>query len=245
MKASSIRLHLSAIKHKHRVRNFNDPTASYRVNLALRGVSRLHPPLPDKRLAVSSAIFRKLRMKIVTVVDSGYEALLFCSALFLLYEGWFRIGELFAPSKLKAHESRFQYGNFICPDTGKLVVILSSDKTSFGRKRKLSWLPSSDARKILRRYLLRRPAPSSSAFFVHQDGSPLTVGQFRAIFRRLVIKANLNPSLCMCTPHSFRIGGCSRALAAGRDEAQILRHGRWSKQMLPRYSRPLSGRDFD
>ena len=235
-KVTSIRLHLSSIGHFHKIEGFDDPTTGYRVKLAVRGASQYRPPVIDKRVPVSKEIYQMLRTQLLSTCSSVYESLLFGATIALLYEGWFRIGELLAPSKVKVNESRLLVDGIAFEKYGSVVIRLSKDKTSKGKPRKIEFHPANDTRSFLFRYKRRRPSFTSGPFLIHIDGTPLTVGQFRSVFKTLVIKAGLDPTII--TPHSFRIGGCSRSKAEGLTDEVIQARGRWvTRGMLSRYTR--------
>ena len=236
--ASTLKVTLAAIRTVHLLYFNFDPSDTYHIRLALKGHSRICPTLPDKRIGMTDLTFKRIIGYIPLITSSSFESILFTAVLSFLFHGWLRIGEVLSTSKTRP-DARLQLRGLQI--SNKYVTIcLKFDKTSNGSNRLCKLLSSTLVCpcQSIRDFMVIRPFSSINApLFIHVDGSPLTVGQFRLVWKKIVLDLNLPNTL---TPHSFRMSGASRAVAAGLSSTEIRRTGRWASNssVYLKYIRP-------
>lgn len=235
--SAALRVYIAGIGAVHKLKGFTDPCSCFLVKNALKGVGRLRPAPPDSRSPILKDHMIKILKGFDIVTNSEFERAAFRAVLCLLYAGWFRIQELISSSKLRP-DARLRRNGIVCSENS-IVVTLSSDKTSVGRQRKVSVPVTKDKIDILTSITFYRGLSDSivdndSPFFVHSDGTPISVGQFRPLLSNVLKMMGLPTSI---TPHSFRIGGASGAAQAGESLDSIMRQGRWTSNAVSRYIR--------
>ena len=95
-----------------------------------------------------------------------------------------------------------------------------------------------DTVRLLERWLRVRAGlgiDSQAPLFCWPDGRGVTVAELRAMVKRVMAAAGLDPALFGA--HSLRIGGATAALAAGVPPALIRLMGRWSSDIYEIYTR--------
>ena len=239
--AAALRVHAAAISAYHKLSSMPNPCSSFIVSQALKGACRLRPAALDNRLPVSSSIMTQLLVGFHDIVLNPYEDTAFAALLHLLYSGWFRICELLSSSK-SVPDARLR-GSGVTIIDNSIVVQLLFDKTSKGRIRRMNLPCSSDGfdhHIAIQKFLDKKPVSHRSEdfpFFVHENGVPITVGQFRPLLTRVVEAKALPKEI---SSHSFRIGGASRAAFNGVSMPVIMTRGRWrADQCARRYVRSL------
>lgn len=233
----SMRVYLAAISFSERAVGSPDPTADFRVRRMVAGFTRRHPPREDSRKPITVCILVGLLGQFSMLCFDDYEATLFRAAAVTLFFGAFRPGEVLAQSTVQfdralAHED--------CRHMGEHVLLwLRVSKTDPLGRGTMVRLRSSPDRSLcpvasLQLYLFLAPS-GPGPLFRHQDGTPLTLSQFRTVFHRAVGCMGLDSRDYGL--HSFRIGAATAADQLGLPQEIIQRLGRWRSGAFRYYVR--------
>ena len=241
IKASSLRVHLSAIRSLHVLSgSIVPPTCTPRVNLILKALSD-NGPGPVQKLPITYPILHHLCSKL----GYSHHTLVWHAVLTLGFFGGLRGAEYtLVPSPL-----------------GPLCPPLLMNHISFGTIKGLNFMiltiPRSKTKphgfqisigcsgtptcavcsmhSYLRHRASRSPIPPNSHLFVLPNGSPLLKSVLNKKIKCLVSSIGLDPS--RFSTHSMRSGVATTAAIAGFNEIQVKCIGGWSSQAYTLYIR--------
>ncbi|KAM3911197.1 uncharacterized protein RB166_019888 [Leptodactylus fuscus] len=224
----------SGLNFFFQLRGWGNLFGSFLFRQALKGWRR-EVVSRDTRRPVSYDLLCRIVSSLASVCSSSYEVSLFSAGFSLAFFGALRIGELVPPSK-------FKHGGLLLEDVilSNGIVRIRIRRSKTDQQGKGSWIllrPVSGAVCVVRLVGLFLQVRSPGApFLVHESGDPLTVFQFRSIFRRVLSSLGLDPS--EYGTHSFRIGAATEASRAGLPVESVQRIGRWRSSCYASYVRP-------
>lgn len=208
----------------------------FSVRQALKGFRKVTFRV-DNRAPLSISLLRRLGFATCQVCFSPFEALLFRVAFSVCFFGAFRVSELF--SKNRTCESSLKAEDVSVKDGIASVFLCYSKTDQLGKGRTVllhkTILEEICPVSLISKYLLVRPKNAVS-FFIHIDGSPLTVYQFNGVLKKCMVFLDL-PNIRI-TSHSFRIGAATEAFRMGFSSDDIKALGGWSSNCFKRYIRP-------
>lgn len=236
--ASSLPGYMSAIAFVSKAAGCTEFTQDFRVRKMLEGMARMTPPLPDHRKPITPDMLKGLHQAFATLCSSSEETNLFRAALLTGFFGAYRPSELLASGKQDRSGRALQKHDLTWSD-GEVALTLRQSKTDqrgfshTTRLRESQDCPLCPVR-ALKEYL-GASCNEQGYLFQHADGSPLTLFQFRALFRRGLRMIGADPKDFGL--HSLRIGAASTAASLGMPAEAIQRIGRWHSSAYRRYIR--------
>lgn len=235
---STISTYLAGLGFHHKLHNLEDPTTSFVVRKLLEGCKRMRGSL-DVRAPITETILRKISLVLPVVCFSAYEANLFKAAYLLAYFGLLRVSEIVYTTPAHAHRRLLFSDLCITERPQSLVISIRFSKTNqAGPPTSLRIPASADASLCpflaLKHYMTLRPT-GSIYLFVHQNGLPLTRGQFGSVLAKAICHLGLQTQVY--TSHSFRIGRASDLSSRGVSTEAIMKLGRWRSLAVKSYIR--------
>lgn len=196
-------------------------------------------PSQDMRLPFTLDILHTIVDSLKRLHSSWYHVVMYKAIYLLAFHALLRVGEYTVRGSERGHtlsqdDIHFSVKNNIIQ---KLLIRMRHYKHSKNPVTlSLSPLPVRQYCPVLAlaSYLSQR-APVKGPLFLGIDNSPLTTAQFSSVLKMSVIDAGLDPS--KYKPHSFRIGGTTRAHELNLSESKIQEIGRWRSSSYRRYIR--------
>lgn len=242
---ATIQSYLSAVRHLHVCMGLPEPRAgpTPKLDLVQRGIRRVQaerqePGQGRPRRPITPAILRQIRA-LWSASAHDFDTIMLWSACTLCFFGFFRIGEITAPSDSAFRvDSHLGYSDLAVDDSANptlLHVHLKVSKTDQFR-RGMDVFVGSTGNDLcpVSAYLAVR-GPSLGAVFRWHDGGVLTPTRFTARIREALETLGLNSTLY--AGHSFRIGAATTAAERGIDDAFIKILGRWESSAYQVYIR--------
>ena len=233
--ASSITSSLSAISYIHKMKNLEDPTASFVVRKLLHGAAKLRPS-HDQRAPVTKAILHQLVLSSPQVSSCYYNTVLTAAMYLLAFHAFLRIGEIAVTTGTQASKV-LQLNQFSITNTD-CTVVFHTFKHYQGPPVTLfiSALASSPFCPVqaMKTYLAVR-TKSPGPLFMFPGGIPVSKSFFGDQLKKSLAWAGLSKS--SYKGHSFRIGAATVAAMQGISEEEIQRMGRWKSQAFKKYIR--------
>lgn len=204
----------------------------------MRGLGVFAPPVVDKCRPLTPITLSRLLRAFLQLCSSPYEAWAFRAVSIVLFFGAFRPSEVLSASARDFSGRALQLKD-ISFIGGALIITLRYSKTDqrgagcrvrLGQAKNGSLCPM----RTMRTYLYFCPTVQGS-LFCHQDGTPITMFQFRALFYRALELLGLDRTRYGL--HSFRIGAASMAAVIGLPARDIQRIGRWRSCAFKYYVR--------
>ena len=243
----SIRLYLSALRHKQLLDSGIDPAlgAFHRLHYVLRGCHRSLPSsVRPKRLPITPTILRLLHHCWAThspthLHDTACLWAACCTAFF----GFLRSGE-FTCNSWDAHNANpglsLQDISIDSRSRPSVVhVTLRHSKTDvFGVGVTIHLGRTGDVLcpvSALLAYMAIRP-PTPGPLFLLQSGKPLSRTVLVSAVRQTLLSMGVDVS--GYNGHSFRVGAATAAAQAGLSDSAIQQLGRWKSAAFTRYLRP-------
>ena len=222
---TTIRSHLSAIKH-HCIR-YDIPHGldSQRIHLLLKGLAKrsARPAIPTAAITTHHMKLLKKASKSLLSKKKHYQ---FMAIMAVAFYGFLRPSEYC--TTLSDHHLKWDDVQF-SKKKRKVRLTLKSYKHSINK----STINLNSARVCCPVYWLKR----YRQMFTTYHGEPLfdiSAKDFRTTLRNLCEVAKIKSKL---TPHSFRHRGASWASKQGWPDARIRAHGRWKSDAYKRYVR--------
>ena len=228
--------HLSAIAHKHKMRNFPDPTQSFKVRKMLSGYRKSHPSTYDRRKPISKHVLMQLLAAIPTLFPNRYSCALYRAIFSLAFYAFLRVGEY----AVSAGEQRniLQFDDIIVQPLGnvpypEIEIHFRAYKHSNGATRtiKISSAQLASVLQIYVEYRGKQPGP----FFITQSSKPICRSTVASVLSTTLKYCGYDPS-CYNT-HSFRVGATCHAASCGMSDTQIRYMGRWQSNAFLHYIR--------
>lgn len=243
MAHSTILSQLSAIAYLHKLHGLPDPTKSFLVSRAIRGVLKLAPSY-DVRLPITEHILSRICTAIPHVAQSQFERLLVHAVFTTAFYGLARIGELLPHSHHT--DNVLQFSDVSFEASGSYLSRMHVTFRHF--KHNTASIPHVIPLETLA-HAITCPVSAMVAFlqlrgsrpgplFMQPNGPPFLRHQFQMLTERCLQFCDLDTS--RYKGHSFRIGGASLAAARGMSDAQIRLLGRWKTDAFKRYIRCTS-----
>ena len=225
----TIQVYLAAITFWHHTQGLCSPVSNNStLKLLIRGIwcSQAERPPKRCRLPISPQILNQLQGAVDADTSmSGRDSRLLRAAMSLAFYGFLRVGEFTAtplhPVPLRRRDIWF-VGHQL------KVLVRRSKSDQWGRGTIVSVGCSGDSSCLvssMKRYLECCLAPSSSPYFIWEDGSPLTARKFRLQLWVYFGKLGLDPN--QFNTHSFRIGAATTAAKVGISSGVIKQLGCW------------------
>ena len=239
---ATICTYLAAVRHAQIMRGHPEPRESSslpRLRLVQNGARRERAssgPSPPTRLPITPPHLWRLRP--LDGVATSYEERLLWAAAAVCFFGFFRAGEITAPSA-SAFDPRVHlaWGDVsISGDNQVLRVFLKRSKTDqYGRGTEVFIGATRNELcpvQAVRSYVVVR-GESPGAFFRSLDCCPLSKARFVELVRSSLARV----PIAGYSGHSFRIGAATAAAQAGIPDSAIQALGRWSSPAFLRYIR--------
>ncbi|XP_013410733.1 uncharacterized protein LOC106173936 isoform X2 [Lingula anatina] len=237
-KPSTIKTYTSALSHKYKMAGYSDPTNSYLVRQALKGISKL-TPTGDTRKPITLPLLQRLMSIAPTITENEYQAIMLKAMYATAFFGLLRISEFTFGDKGQDHTIHLKN---VTVDLSKsfITIVLTSFKHCRGssqyritlNKQTLDICPVHH----LQAYLLIRPQVTNPHLFVNERGLTITRSQFGYLLRNSLKALGITSS--DIKSHSFRIGGATLAAQSGMSTQQIQMLGRWRSDAFKTYLRP-------
>ena len=241
LKASTLKVHLAAIRALHVMSGFPaPPTSSPRIHIMIKAIFE-HGPCPLRKLPITFSILRHL----LSLIGAAPSNLVWHSALSLGFFGGLRGAEytlatsshgLLCPPLLVSH---ITFGTF--NGTRYMSVYVPRSKTrphgfqlSIGCSGTQTCAVCSTQSYLSHRAHMGSLAPQSYAF-VLPDGSPITKNMLNQKIKCLVASIGLDPK--QYSSHSLRTGVATTAAIAGFNEVQVKAIAGWTSQAYMLYIR--------
>ena len=240
---TTIKVYLAAVSFQHRRAGLSSPTRhNTSLQLALRGVARKQSGYSRRlRKPITKDILQRL-LQILSRPTSTWcsqERAMLAAALCLGFYGFLRGGELMPSSENTFNPRTSLTAADINITSGCLQFSIKRSKTDQLGKGHTITLYKSDTDLcpvyLIQRYLqVSRPSPDQP-LLLHCNGRPLYLHQFRAMLRKLLGMAKLQPQ--EFNTHSLRIGAATSAAEEGVPTRTIKRLGRWCSRAYRLYIR--------
>jgi site-specific recombinase XerD len=216
--SASIRRKLVSIAAIHRWSNFNDPTKSPEVKLAVR---KMHRKLG--RLCAQSEPINKDRLQImISATQNDLRGERDRTLLMLAYDTMRRRSEL---SSLQISDIR--------ATNNRVSILLRKSKTD--QERLGTWLVITEQTfKQIQKWINYAKISNGKILRGVQGNSKITNGltgaQIARIFKKIAISAGIDQrTVSQISGHSIRIGAAQDLLLTGASLPQIMTKGGWSK----------------
>jgi hypothetical protein len=235
VKASSVKVYLSAIRSLHIESGFDDPTShAERVKMAIRSIERQQPP-PVQKLPMTLTILQKLHQ----VMDQNtYNTLMIWSAMCLAHFGCLRTGEF--TSRTQNIDQLYLLRNDLTIDDC-LTLHLRTSKTDI-RNLGINIVIGCTKQPVcaycaIVKYCNYRDNNHSleAPLFLFNNGAILTRETFIKHTRLHLTLIGIDPA--RYSGHSYRTGGATTAALAGLHDWEIKQLGRWKSDTYHRYIR--------
>lgn len=236
--AESIRNYVSGVRTLH-ILTDTDYTGvrQFEVNLALRGVARLHPHCPNRAAPITPQILCEFS-KLLNLADP-LQATLWCNYLFAFYlmlrkSNIVSTNGVFNPEKtLLRHDITIKHD--------MLLVSLKWSKTNQFGKRKhdipLIRIPASPICPVLAFHNMQDlvPAPASAPAFLvpGSRNKVISYSLFQKCLRQLISETGRDPT--PYSSHSFRRGGATWAFQSKVPGELIQLQGDWASDAYKVY----------
>ncbi|MEW8547290.1 MAG: tyrosine-type recombinase/integrase [Candidatus Thiodiazotropha sp.] len=235
---STISTYMAGLSFFHKMNNWYDPSELFIVKKLLEGCHRSRKRA-DNRAPVTPQILRAICNAIPQLCYNQYEASLFQAAYLLAYFGLFRVSELVHTDcrhfgrALQLSDVKFDVGH-----TAVILTIRCSKTNQSGQPESLRIPCEPDPGlcpvcALLRYFSLRSKV--DGYLFQHQNGAPLTRGQFSAVLAKCIMHSPFRSSKILS--HSFRIGRATELAAKGIAHDAIMQMGRWRSSSFQGYIR--------
>ncbi|XP_066489002.1 integrase/recombinase xerD homolog [Tiliqua scincoides] len=238
LSARLIAVYLAALSFQARALDWVDSTSDFRIRRMLEGLRRSCPRPIDARQLVIPGMLKALCADFDSLCTSRYEALLFKACCQVLFFGAFRPSEVLSISKFKPGDRALRWGDCVL-GANHVSLFLRHSKTDQRGKGQWVHLKRSATVEICPVQAIvayRRVAPQGAGpLFRHENASPLTIYQFRAVFHAALRGRSLAPDRFGL--HSFRIGAASTAARLGFPAGAIKKIGRWRSGAFRYYVR--------
>lgn len=234
---STITTYISGISFYHKLRDINDPTATFIVKKLLEGCKRIRPR-KDVRAPITEEILSKICIVLPDICYSSYESCLFKAAYLTAYYGLLRVSETVFTSQIQADRPLQSSDVQVIESSLALIISIRVSKTNQAGPPTVLRIPASRdptlcCVRAVQHYLSIRP--HSRYFFCHVNGAPLTRTQFSGILTKAIRVISLPTELY--SSHSFRIGRATDLAAKGVSSDAIKKLGRWRSNAVERYIR--------
>ena len=239
---STIKVYLAAVSLSHRQAGLSSPSRhNPALRLALRGLTRRQAgTIRHVRAPITTGILQLLIRTLHLAKPWCYlERSMLAAALCLGFYGFLRGGELMPPNKHTFNPRTHPTSADINLSAEGLRFLIKRSKTDqLGRGHTISLFRSTAAFcpvAIIENYLARHNPSPDRPLFLHCDGTPVYIRQFRAMLRELLSLAGLPPD--DYNTHSLRIGAATSAAKEGVSAKVIKKLGRWRSRTYKLYIR--------
>ena len=239
MKASSIKVYLSAVRALHVELGYADPLSNcLRLERVVRGIKRVQGVNPSLRLPVTNDIMLIIHSHLDTgLVDHS----MFWAACCLAYFGFLRSSEFTVPSLKDFNPATHLSVQDLAVDSTTapscLQVNIKASKTDPFRKGCVIYIgkarPPLCAVQAVLAYLNLR-GDASGPLFLLKSGQPLSRARLTSWLRDILDQENISGNYAS---HSFRIGAATVAARNGVPDHLIQTLGRWSSNAYKGYIR--------
>lgn len=235
--ADSIRNYVSGVKTLHMLTDTDySGVRQMEVNLALRGVARLHPHCPSRASPITPLILTEF-FHLINLSDP-LHATLWCCFLFSFYL-MTRKSNMVTNGAFNAEKILLRQDITVKDDS--LLVCLKWSKTNqFGRRKHvipLIRIPSSPLCPVLAFYNMCDlvPAPAGAPAFCVPGSryKGLSYDLFQKFLRQLISQTGRDPAIF--SSHSFRRGGASWAFQSNVPGELIQLQGDWVSEAYKVY----------
>ena len=232
-KPATVATHLAGIGWWHRVRDLQDPSASYLVKRMLLGLGKSGPKPKQAfplRQSAMAGLLAQLRRR-----HSEYDRSLYSAAFLLAYFASLRVGEYSTPGN---HTLHLKSVGFI-RDKGEQCILLTLGTFKASKRPAKALVPPEPEAAgcpvaALKAYLRVRP-PGEGPLFLISSGLPMTSKDVNATLKACVAAMGLNPA--DYSSHSFRAGRTTDYVEMGLEDAVIRESGRWKTDAFLKYIR--------
>lgn len=198
---------------------------------------RACPPPPDRRQLITLDLLQGLCECFSRFCASQFEILLFLTVAVVMFFGAFRLGEVLSASRFDSSGQALHLLD-VSFNAGGVALRLRISKTNQrgrGCTVQLGWSASPDLCPVraLRDY--QQGVGGEGPLFRHEDGSRLTLYQFRALFARGLVELGLPQGPYGL--HSFWIDAATMAVGMGLPPAVVMCIGRWCSNTFRYYVR--------
>lgn len=236
--SSTITTYLSGISFHHKLYHLEDYTAAFIIRKLLEGCRRIRPRY-DIRAPITEQVLNRICAVLPEICFSQYECVLFTAAYAAAYYGLMRVSEVVFTSHLQASRPLLKTDVWLGEGENVLFIAIRASKTNQAGPPTILRIPAAIKASIccfsaVRQYMTCRP-PDGRYFFCHQNGRPLSRGQFSAILTKAIKKLGL--PMHLYASHSFRIGRASDLASRGYSCEAIMRLGRWNTRAVEGYIR--------
>ena len=243
LKATSIRVYLSAVRAMHIDEGHGNPMDNcFRITKALRGLDIASDP-PKQKLPITYNILQCMR----PTLPNPYDANVLWSAMTLAFFGCLRAGEctvtgtVFNPAvHVCLGDLTFSYVEQ-CHCAVVLIKRSKTDSKNAGFRLYLSCTGTDvcfycAATVMLKlRHSAGIPMDSASPLFLLSSGSHLTKAMFNTQTRLMLVLLGHDP--LDYSSHSYRAGSATTAALCGLSDYELKLLGRWSSTAYQRYIR--------
>lgn len=241
--ATSIKVYLSALRHKQIVLGLPDTghATMPKLKLVTSGIARAKALAPKgpQRLPITPQILRQVKA-LWASKSTDPDTIMLWSACTTAFFGFFRLGEIMIESSSSFDPATHLTPNDValdCRDSPSLIQIhLKSSKTDQMRQGISVFIGSTgdDLCPVaaLAAYLAIR-GQSQGPLFRFANLAPLTKDKFTSTIRKALESIGLDPT--SYAGHSFRIGAATTAADKGIEDSTIKALGRWKSEAFQAY----------
>ena len=234
----TVRVHLSAISHKLKIRGFGAfHVYSHRILQLLKGMRRQNKR--QKRKAFSLKDLKTLYRVLPKTMGTTYNVQLLKCMLSVAFFALLRVSEYTVSHTAPQHVLQFRDVYMSCDRSYISLTIKSSKTDQLAKGINLYLGRAATTHKCLcpvrnmRQYIkLRGSMPGP--LFVWQTGKAVSATCFGRILRKLLAEGGLQVN--RYSPHSLRSGGCT-VLARFMPIWKLKAVGRWNSMCVERYIR--------
>ena len=238
---TTVLTYISAIGYVHRLAGCSDPSKSDRVQLILRGYSKIRPANADTRLPITLPLLERIMAALELTQPSRFQRTLAKAMCSLAFFAALRVGEITVrPGQAQSNLLQFCHVAFMTDQTGntKAVKLTFTNYKHSNPSRPVDLLvyreqPVCLVSRLLEYLALRGCSPGP--LFCWPDNTPVNREYFVRSLQEALQFCDLDHT--RYKSHSFRIGAASWAAANGMSDAQIRLFGRWKSNAFLRYIR--------
>ena len=238
---TTVLTYLSAIGYVHRLAGWPDSSKSDRVQLILRGYSKIRPASADTRLPITLPPLERLITALEITQPSRFQRKLAQAMCSLAFFAALRVGEItIRRGQAQNNLLQFRHAAFMTDQSGntKAVKLSFTHYKHSDPSRPVDLIvyreqPVCPVSRLIEYLAIRGCSPGP--LFCWPDNTPVSREYFVRSLKEALQFCDLDHT--RYKSHSFRKGAASWAAANDMSDAQIRLFGRWKSNAFLRYIR--------
>ncbi len=232
---TTIRTYISALSREHKPADEDAPTAKFWVRKVMDAAG-LAASSPRVKRQITLEILKKILWAANRILVE-FDKSLMRAVFSLAFHACTRIVEMVSFKGQSQHAVLVQNMVFRAREVSIAFVSFKHHKGNEPETRILQGAsPDVCPSAMLRDYAKHRPVHWTGLLFVWKSGEQVEVREVRCCLPCCLAMAE--EDAVDLSPHSFRIGAVSNAVARGASEGQLCMMGRWRSNAYMRYVRP-------